>query len=209
MLSIVTTPGRILLQEFCLLMYLVNLKLIRKELSQRKYEEIASEVLRVSRGPVNASGGYTTAKLSSNPPSVGGSANSDVAYFWIRKSSIDCATAKIMPKISAHTFRPTQRIRCVDTYQTRSSMDPIKLPPAVRQDLNQRGTQGSVLFVLEGVEGMTCQIENWLSFCGNFPRLRVYLAVAQYEHSKYLRRCPPGIWTPPCQRYPHRRFALW
>ena len=56
---------------------------------------------------------------------------------------------------------------------------------------------------------MTCQIENWLSFCGNFPRLHVYLAVAQYEDSKYLRHCPRGIWTPPCQHHPHRRFALW
>lgn len=67
------------------------------------------------------------------------------------------------------------------------------------------------MFVLEGVEGMTCQIENWLAFCGNFPRLRVWLAVAQYDHSKYLRGCPPpqGIGTPPCSRFPSRRFALW
>ena len=84
-------------------------------------------------GPVSASGG-STAKLSCNPPSVGGSAHFDVAYFGVRKSSHNVATAKVMPKISGQvsklhrdffdTFRPTQRIRCVDSYRRRSSMDP-------------------------------------------------------------------------------------
>lgn len=79
----------------------------------------------------------------------------------------------------------------------------------LHEDLNQQGTQGQVLFVLEGVEAMTCEIENWLTFCGNFPRLRVWLATAQYDHSKYLRGCPPGIWTPPCPTFPNRRWATW
>ncbi|MCJ1270660.1 hypothetical protein MMC22_010557 [Lobaria immixta] len=56
---------------------------------------------------------------------------------------------------------------------------------------------------------MTCQVENWLVFCGNFPRLRVRLAVAEPTHSKYLRGCPTGVWSLPCSTYPNRRFALW
>ena len=50
MLSIITTPGRILFHEFCFLMYLVNVKLLRKELPQSRYEEIASKVLHVATG---------------------------------------------------------------------------------------------------------------------------------------------------------------
>lgn len=30
-----------------------------------------------------------------------------------------------------------------------------------------------------------------------------------HDKAKYLRGCPPGIWTAPCARFPNRRFALW
>ena len=143
----------------------------------------------------------------------------NVAYFFIRKSS--GSKTKLLPEIEEQ-FRDlhrdflessvsgrNQRIRCVDSFQIQSSLDPVKLEPNVREDLNQQGTEGQVLFVLKGVEAMTCEIQNWITFCGNFPHLRVWLVIAQHDLSKYLRGRPEEIWTPPCAAFPNRRRAIW
>lgn len=66
------------------------------------------------------------------------------------------------------TFRPTQRIRCVDSFQIRGSLDPIKMPIDVKEDPSKNGTQGPILFVLERVEAMTCQVKNWLALSEYF-----------------------------------------
>lgn len=85
-------------------MYLVNIKLKRKELPQNRYEEIASEVLHVATGqPVTLNAEQAEMASQRDPITIH---NFDVAYFYIRKSS--GSKTKLLPGIEEQ-FRDLHR----------------------------------------------------------------------------------------------------
>lgn len=85
-------------------MYLVNIKLKRKELPQARYEEIASEVLHVATGqPVTLNAEQAEMASQRDPITIH---NFDVACFYIRKSS--GSKTKLLPGIEIQ-FRDLHR----------------------------------------------------------------------------------------------------
>ena len=219
-LADITKSGQLLWPEFAAAVYLCEHWSWGKGVPQSLPKHIADEI-------------SNKVKIC-NLPSVGGSAplpncgfrtivppmeRFSTIYAFIRKSSADLSAAELRLKHNdqfeelredfVNTYYPGGQFEMLFTLQVRSAREPIILPMEVREDLARNGTSGPVLLLLESCEGMSTDVEHWVKFRIELPKLDIWIALAMQGEDKDLKTAPPGVWSDECSEMAQEKICYF
>ena len=101
-------------------------------------------------------------------------------------------------------FCQDQPVFFENTRLVQSARDLMDFPKDLVEKLNRVNIRDPIIFVLNGPEALTVNIEHWRYLREKSQRC---IRIAIGMRKKDLLDAPHGWWTPPCARLPWRRWS--